>query len=513
MTSSESTTKAMPSRRHRGALLISVLLLSACGITYELLIGAIASYLLGSSVLQFSLTIGVFLASMGVGAYISRWIGDDLLERFIEVEIALAAVGGASGPLLFVAFTFTGSYYLVMFLLIIMVGALIGLEIPLLTRYLERYSSLRDSIANVFSLDYLGSLLASFLFPLVFLPHLGIFRTSLAVGLLNLLIALATLLFFWPILRRRLRPLLFALGVAVALAVTLGFGTTLSKAMESRLYRDEILYAKQSPYQRLVLTRYRDDVRLYLNGSLQFSSRDEYRYHEALVLPALSAAATRNRVLVIGGGDGLVVRQVLKAPGVKHIVLVDIDPEVTRLAREHPLLRKINNNCLEDKRVKIIHTDAFRYLDEESALFDVIVVDLPDPQREVLSKLYSIAFYRAIKRHLTPGGVAVTQATSPLFARKAYWCVVASVQAAGLQPLPYHTYVPSFGQWGFIMMAPRRIRGEQLQVPFPSRSLDDGAMTRMTSFPVDYGPIEVRANTLDRPVIIEYYREGWDAWF
>lgn len=502
-----------PGARRRAALLVSVLLLSACGITYELLIGAIASYLLGSSVFQFSLTIGVFLASMGVGAYLSRWIFDDLLERFIEVEIALAAVGGASGPLLFIAFTFTGSYYLVMFALIIVVGALIGLEIPLLTRYLERYSPLRDSIANVFSLDYLGSLLASILFPLVFLPHLGIFRTSLAVGLLNLAIALGTLALFWRIVRRRLRSVLLSLGIVVLLAVTLAYGARLSKAMEARLYRDEVIYAKQSPYQRLVLTRYRDDVRLYLNGSLQFSSRDEYRYHEALVLPPLASAATRRQVLVIGGGDGLVVRQVLKERDVRRVVLVDIDPEVTRLARQHPIVRKINGGCLEDKRVEIVHADAFRYLDRVSDLFDAIIIDLPDPQREVLTKLYSVAFYRAIKRHLTPGGVAVTQATSPLFARKAFWCVVATVESAGLHALPYHTYVPSFGQWGFVMMAARRLRKEDLRLPYASRSLSADSLGRMFVFPRDYGPLSVRPNTLDRPLIMEYYREGWDSWF
>lgn len=502
-----------PSSRRIAALLVSVLMLSACGITYELLIGAIASYLLGGSVVQFSMTIGVFLASMGIGAYFSRFIHKDLLERFVMVEIAIALVGGSSGALLFVAFTYTGLYYLVMYSAIVVVGALIGLEIPLLTRYLQQYRPLSDSIAHVFSLDYLGSLIASIFFPLVFLPRLGIFKTSLVVGLVNVLIAVATLWVFRQQIAHKARHLLTCAILAAALIATLVAANRIMSGLEAKLYRDEVIYAEQTPYQRIVLTRYNDDLRLYLNGSLQFSSRDEYRYHESLVHPAMTAAAGRQNILVIGGGDGLVLRQVLKYRDVQHATLVDIDPAVTKLARSHAVLRQLNGGSLDDPRVKVVNADAYKYLEKSSDLYSVIIIDLPDPQREVLTKLYSTAFYRIVDRHLARGGIAVTQATSPLFARHAYWCIETTVRAAGFKTLPYHVYIPSFGDWGFVFFSHRRVDPKTLHVSVPTRFLKEGVLELLSHFPPDQARVEVEPSTLDRPTILGYYERGWKSWF
>jgi spermidine synthase len=489
------------------------MVLSACGITYELLVGAIAAYLLGGSVLQFSLTIGVFLASMGVGAYFSRFLRTRLLCRFVEVEIAVGIIGGVSGPLLFTAFTFTSFYYLAMFGQIVAIGALIGLEIPILTRYLQQFSSLRDSIANVFALDYLGSLFASFLFPLLLLPSLGIFRTSLAVGLLNLLVAFATLYVFRRELgkmhKQLLMLLLAALGLGGLLAVS---GQTLS-AIESKLYRDEVIFAKQSKYQRLVMTRYRDDVRLYLDGSLQFSSRDEYRYHESLVHPAMTLSASRENVLVIGGGDGLVLKQVLRYRDVKRAMLVDIDPAMTRLARTHTVMLALNARSLHDPRVTVRNVDAYKFLERSSELYSVIIIDLPDPRREALSKLYSASFYRIVERHLARGGVAVTQATSPLFARKAFWCIANTARSAGLLPLPYHTYVPSFGDWGFVLMSRRSLTLENALPALTLRYLSREILQSMVRFGKDQDRVPTVPSTLDKPVILDYYEAGWASWF
>jgi spermidine synthase len=502
-----------PSSRRIAALLVSVLILSACGITYELLIGAIASYLLGGSVFQFSLTIGVFLASMGVGAYLSRFIKDHLLERFIAVELAISLVGGFSGALLFLAFTYTGFYYVVMFSLIVLVGSFIGLEIPLLTRYLQQYRPLSDSIAHVFSLDYLGSLLASVFFPLVALPYLGIFKTSLVVGLLNVGVALFTIALFRDRLQGIGRQLIAAAVLSLMLIATLAASSRIMGMLEAKLYRDEVIYAEQTRYQRMVLTRYRNDTRLYLNGSLQFSSRDEYRYHESLVHPAMSATASRSRVLVIGGGDGLVLRQVLKYKDVEQATLVDIDPAVTKLARSHLVLRKLNGNSLEDPRVKVLNTDAYSFLERSSDLYSVVIIDLPDPQREALTKLYSVAFYKIVERHLARGGVAVTQATSPLFARRAYWCIETTARAAGFRTLPYHVYVPSFGDWGFVLFAKHGVDPAKLPVTVPTRFLRTGTLAKLTRFPADQARVSVEANTLDRPIILNYYEEGWKTWF
>ena len=502
-----------PGLARRRLLLASVLMLSACGISYELLIGAIASYLLGGSVTQFSLTIGVFLASMGVGAYLSRFVSDRLLEQFIAVEVAISLVGGFSGVLLFWAFSYTSAYHLVMFALIVSIGALIGLEIPLLTRYLEQFTPLRESLASVFSLDYLGSLFASILFPLVFLPELGIFKTSLVIGLVNIVIALGTLGAFWHHLARRRRAIIAALLIAAGLVATLVASRQLVSAMESKLYRDEIIYAAQSRYQRIVMTRYREDTRLYLNGSLQFSSRDEYRYHEALVHPVLSTAASREHVLVIGGGDGLALKQLLKYPDLGRVTLVDIDPAITQLARSHPLLKRLNEGSLDNARIRVLNQDAYGFLEKSSDLFSAVIIDLPDPQREGLAKLYSGAFYRLVRRHLSPGGAAVTQATSPLFARQAYWCIATTIESAGFSTLPYHAYVPSFGDWGFVLFSTRRISPEQIQPRVPTLYLHGPALQRIFAFSPDIARMKVEPNRLDKPVILRYYEQGWRNWF
>ena len=218
---------------------------------------------------------------------------------------------------------------------------------------------------------------------------------------------------------------------------------------KGRSMRTKLSMPKSSPYQRIVITRWKDDVRLFLNGHLQFSSRDEYRYHEALVHPGLQSLTRPRRVLVLGGGDGLAVREILKYDSVDTVTLVDLDPEMTRLFSQHQALTRLNQNSLSSPKVKIINADAFLWLEENRDFFDFVVADFPDPTNYSLGKLYTTAFYRLLRRHLSENGVAVIQSTSPLFARRSYWCIVKTLQSVGFQVTPYHTYVPSFGEWGF----------------------------------------------------------------
>ena len=478
----------------------------------ELLVGAVASYLLGNSVQQFSLTIGVFLASMGIGAYLSQWIESRLLERFVAVEIVLSCVGGASGWLLFASFGWSRVYYPVMFGLIVVIGTAIGLELPILTRYLRQFASLKRALARVLSLDYLGALAASVAFPLVLLPRLGVFRTSLTVGLVNVAVALVTVAFYRRELDRPWRFVAFGGVVGSALIGGLVFAAPIVTDLEAQLYEDTVIHSHHSAYQHLVLTRHKDDLRLYLNGSLQFSSRDEYRYHEALVHPAMAATQSRERVLIIGGGDGLGLRDVLRYEDVKEAVLVDLDPAVTELARTHPSLVALNEGSLDDPRATVVNADGYTYLQESSDLFGVILVDLPDPSREDLAKLYSVSMYRLIARHLAKGGVAVTQATSPTFAHQAFWCIRATIEEAKLSTTPYHVYVPAFGDWGFIMMAESNVALGDIALRVPTRFLDDDGLEALGAFTGDIAPVEVEASTLDRPVVLNYYKSSIARW-
>jgi spermidine synthase len=284
----------------------------------------------------------------------------------------------------------------------------------------------------------------------------------------------------------------------------------LTALAEDNLYADEVIFARDSRYQRIVLTSWKDDLRLFLNSHLQFSSRDEYRYHEALVHPGLAALPGARRVLVLGGGDGLAVREILRYPGVTQVTLVDLDPEMTRLFSTHPLLSRLNGGALRSPRVRVVNADAFVWLDEHPDVFDFVVVDFPDPSNYAVGKLYTTAFYRLLAKHVSRDGLFVVQSTSPLFARRSYWSIVATVQAAGLRTWPYHVYVPSFGEWGFVLAgagdyaAPTRLPGGL-------RYLTASAVPQLFDFAADMTPVPAEPNRLNDQVLVRYYEDEFDA--
>jgi len=286
------------------------------------------------------------------------------------------------------------------------------------------------------------------------------------------------------------------------------YAERLTALAEGELYADEIIYAKSSPYQRIVITRWKDDVRLFLNNHLQFSSRDEYRYHEALVHPGLQSLNGPRRVLVLGGGDGLAVREVLKYDSVQTITLVDLDPEMTRLFSRHEVLTSLNLNSLNSPKVKIINADAFLWLEENQEFFDFVAVDFPDPSSYSLGKLYTTAFYRQLYRCLSERGLAVVQATSPLFARRSFWCVVKTLESVGLRTTPYHVYVPSFGEWGFVIASRQPFRKPDQYLP-NLKFLTPELAPSLFHFPKDMAPVEAEVNRLNNQVLVQYYEAEW----
>jgi len=490
------------------ALLFSVFVIASCGLAYELVAGALASYLLGDSVTQFSTIIGTYLFAMGIGSWLSRYVVRGLIARFIQIELAVGVLGGFSAPALFLIFAWAGAFRLALYALVLIIGILVGLEIPLVMRILKQQFAFKDLVAQVLTLDYLGALAVSLLFPILLAPHLGLNRTSLLFGLLNVLVAAWALWLF----RDQLPGLRWLRGqcVAAILALLAGLAAAdrLTELAEDHLYADQIVLAHSSPYQRIVLTRWKDDARLFLNGNLQFSSRDEYRYHEALVHPGLSATPGARRVLVLGGGDGLAVREVLRHDSVESITLVDLDPAMTRLFASHPLLTLLNENALNSPKVRIVNADAFKWLEQSAETFDFIVVDFPDPSNYSLGKLYSNVFYRLLEKRLAANGAAVIQATSPLYARQSFWCIVRTMESVGLRATPYHAYVPAFGEWGFIL-ATRQPWQASERYPPGLRFLTPEIMTTLLRFPPDMGPVEAEINRLNNQILVRYYEREW----
>ncbi|WP_041828863.1 polyamine aminopropyltransferase [Paracidovorax avenae] len=525
------------------ALLASVFVVAACGLLYELVAGALASYVLGDSVLQFSTIIGTYLFAMGVGSWLSRYFDRQLPAHFLRIELLVAVVGGALPALLFLANAYVpGAFRLLLYGMVLLVGMLVGLEIPLVMRILKRNVALKDLVSQVLTFDYLGALAVSLAFPLLLVPHLGLVRTGLLFGIFNAVVAVWALWLFRHELRRFRAHALACAAVLGALLAGFAGAEHITRLAEDHFYQDRIVIASASPYQRIVVTHGRSGYRLFLNGNLQFAERDEYRYHEALVHPAMSAHGAPKRVAVLGGGDGMAVREILKYPSVESVTLVELDPAMTRLFRTDPALVRLNAGALNDPRVHIVNTDAFQWLQEGSGgdastssaagppqgarapsggsepraagsvgahdTFDVIVVDFPDPTNFAIGKLYTNSFYALLGQRLSASGYAVVQTTSPLVARQSFWTVVQTIESVGLATAPYHVHVPSFGEWGFVIASRRPWRLPE-HLPGGLRFLSVPTLPLLFDFPLDMARVPAEVNRLSNQVLVHTYEQEW----
>lgn len=494
-----------------------VLVIATAGLVYELSMAAVASYLLGDSITQFSTVIGVYLSAMGIGAWLSRFADKKLASLFVDVELGTALIGGLSAPGLLLAYGYTGAFRFVLYATVLAVGVLVGLELPLLMRILRRELAFKELVARALTFDYAGALVGSLGFSLFFLPRLGLVHTSLVCGLLNALVGLASTF----VLARggddddreglgaaRIR----AVVVCVVLVIGLFLGRRLVDLAERGSYTGGVIHAESSPYQRIVLTERNGAVELYLNGNLQFSTRDEHRYHEALVHPAFSIAPRHAKVMIGGGGDGLAAREVLRWPDVESVTLVDLDQRVTELGRTHPFLAKQNAGSLSDPRVQVVNQDAFVYFADIRDTFDVIILDFPDPSTFSVGKLYSSEMYQRVRARLAPDGILVVQSASPLFARKSFWCTVHTIQNAGLTTVPYRVFVPSFGEWGFTLASQRPFPLPEKLPPVPLAYLDASTLASLFELPRDMSELPTAVNHLDNQALVTYYLDEWDRW-
>lgn len=500
-------------RSQQRLLLLTAAFSSAVGLVLELLLVTQASYLTGDAALATGMVVGTFLAAMGLGAWLSQGISVEaedrgtLLRAFLLVELALAPLC-LLGPLLLVLiWSVEGPIWLALVGLTLLVGVLGGMELPLLTRLLESGGTLRQTLARVLALDYAGALVGSLLFPLLLLPSLGLMTTAALLALMPLLAALLISRSFASC-RRWWRPIALALPLMAGLAVGM---VRLGERFEDGIYDDPVISRQQSRYQRLVLTRRRDDLRLYLDGNLQFSSIDEYRYHEALVHPVMALHPAPRRILLLGAGDGLALRELLRWPELERVDLVELDPAMLRMARRQPFLKRLNGGSLEDRRLRVHIGDAFALVSRLQGHYDVVIADFPDPETATLARLYSTAFYNRVKTRLAPGGLLVTQASTPFFAPKVMASIRRTLTSVGLSARSYSVDVPSFGPWGFVL-AHRPGQSQRLRsLPFRGRWIDRSQLEALFRLPRDLEPLpreEVLPNRLSRPVLVDYQRQS-----
>ncbi len=492
-------------------LLLTTLIISGCSMCYELIISAVSTYLLGNSLLQYSITIGLFMSALGLGSYCSRFLNKKLFQTLVVIEFLIGIIGGASAISLFFANLYIRSYSLVMYVEIIAIGVLAGAEIPLLTRIVERDErNLKRTLSSIFSFDYIGGLIGAVAFPLLLMPKLGFFATSFLCGLLNII---AAAIIVWKY-EAQIEKASFFKTLAVILAMLMLVGMVcadnISHFVEQGLYRDDVIFSEQTLYQKIVITKHKDDTRLYIDGNCQFSTLDEYRYHEALVHIPMMQTEKKDNVLILGGGDGMTTREVLKYD-VKHIDLVDLDAEMIKICSENKNITAVNNDSLTNDKVSIFIEDAYQYLEHCEKKYDVIIVDLPDPNNEVLNKLYSNVFYRLCGKCLAEDGVLVTQSTSPYYATEAFWCINKTIESEGFYVKPYHLEVPAFGDWGFNMAMRKPFRKNDV-IEVDTRYLTSDVIQQMFVFAKDEKTDEVAINQLTKPVLMQYYNRAIETW-
>jgi spermidine synthase len=491
-------------------LLLAVLVIATCGLVYELVAGTLASYLLGDSVTQFSTIIGTYLFAMGIGSWLSKFIKGNIYVWFIQIEVLVGLIGGFSATILFFSFGIHTYFRLVLYGTVVLTGIFVGLEIPLLMRLLKKKYSFDELVSRVLSVDYIGALVASIAFPLFFVPNMGLIRTSLFFGILNVGVAVVLAFYIKEEIKNAARFLQF-ISISALIVLVLGFvwGEKLSKISEQMHYNEKILFSKTTQYQKIVITRNKNELKLHLNNNLQFSSADEYRYHEALVHPAFMYAKKCANVLIMGGGDGLAAREVLKYPEVEHVTLVELDPYMIELFTQNPTLNHLNKNSLSNPRMHVKNQDALVWLQQNETKFDIVIIDFPDPGNFAVGKLYSTTFYHLLKNAIDEESIVVVQSTSPYVAPKSYKCVQNTLEAEGYLVLPYHVYVPSFGDWGYIMASMTPLQPVQRKLPQDLKFFGLPAFQSMMYFPKDMLADNHDINRLNNQALVEIFEHEW----
>jgi len=514
------------SQLHRLSFILKACIFATgcAAIVTEYTLATLASYLLGDSILQWTIVISLMLFSMGLGSRYSRKYETRLLDRLVLIEFILSFLCTFSAMFCFWVSAYTIHFGLMLYGIACMIGFMTGLEIPLITRINQTYESLRKNISSVMEYDYYGGLLGGALFAFVLLPLFGLTYTPVIIGSLNLIVASLVL---WQFSDRLERPRALHLQFFILFLISV-MAFLVAKPIilygEQHKYKDKIVYQEQTRYQKIVVTKWKNNFWLFLNGSTQFSTYDEERYHEPLIHPLMSLVKERNKILLLGGGDGLAAREILKYSDVKSLTLVDLDPSMIRLAKEDKIFININQGSLNDPRVHVINQDAYQFIKESTELYDAIIIDLPDPKSVSLSLLYSLGFYKLVKKHLTPFGAIVTQSTSPLYSPEAFICIKNTLEVAGFSVLPFQNSVPSMGQWGWQLGIRKKVMSSDLLkqklmtrklLNIDTRFYNQDAMISMMHFGKGLFEKEndIKPNTQFNHNILKYYRQGsWDLY-
>ena len=491
------------------------------GIVAEYILSTLAAYFIGNAILQFTLIVSIMLFSMGLGSRISKSFDKKIIEYFIITELVLSILVSFSALIAYVFFSFTEISWLIIYILSILVGILIGLEIPFATRINNEFESLRFNISSILEKDYYGSLIGGLFFAFVGLPHLGLTYTPFVLGILNFVVSLWLFISLKEHISTKWKRGLNIAYILVGLVILLGlfYAKPIMLFGEQAKYKDKIVYQEQTKYQKIIVTKWGTNHSLFINGNQQLSTFDEFLYHEPMVHPVMQLNANKKNILILGGGDGCIVRELLKYKEVSAITLIDLDPKMIQLAQENPIFTALNNNAMNSEKLTVKYADAFNFLEKSNTIYDIIFVDLPDPNNVDLNKLYSKEFYYLCHNSLAKDGLLITQAGSPYYATKAFYCIDKTMRNAGFNTLAIHNQVLTLGEWGWIIGSKMPHLKERFsQVDFNEdlhlKWLSKEALPLLTSFGkplVDTTGVEV--NTIISPKLYQYYHKGnWELY-
>lgn len=493
------------------------------GIVGEYILSTLATYFLGDSVFQWTMILSVMLFAMGVGSRISTSFNDKILEKFLIAEFCLSLLTSTAALATYFLIGSTEYIAVVIYGFSIAIGLLIGMEIPLVTRVNEENEELRTNIAGVMENDYYGSLIGGLFFVFIGLPYLGLTHTPFVLGGINFLVAIV----LFVQLRKHITLFYQRVFSAVipVLFVVLSFLSYNADEIvlygEQKRYNDKVVFSEQTRYQKITITQWKEHYWLYLNGSKQLCTFDEWLYHEPLVHPAMQLTKDHRNVLILGAGDGCAIREVLKYDDVQQITLVDIDPEMTKIGKTNSIFTQMNDSSYYDDKVKVVNQDAFQFLEETDQFYDVMILDFPDPKSIDLNRVYTREFYTLCNRRLRPMGHIVTQAVSPYYTTKAFRSIEKTLGASGFETLPIHNHVYSFGEWGWVIgskhLDKKTMKSNLLEMDFEDLDVQwitNESMSLMTSFGKDLRNADsVEVNTIHSPVVYRYYLDGTWAKF
>jgi len=450
------------SGRIRSVLAMTVVL-SACSLMYELLIAQTLSLAAGNTVVWYSLSVGIYIGGMGIGAFLCRRrFAAHPWRTLFSVELLLSAIGAAAVPTILLAhslylyYSVTANemsvfvFFGVSFAMLLLVGVLSGIELPTLIRIGNAAVVDGEATNRVLGWDYIGSMLAGLLFPLALLPYFNLTVIGFGTAAVNLAVgALVLQRFVAPDERTGGRSWVAA-GVAAVLLLGIVRSSSIEQYFLKRYYFHTAaaergsplgsladlpdVYRAYSPYQQIDLvrdpdgfyegvlfdaysTKFRDAPEtprhrtLFLNGDFQLGSDYEEFYHEWFAhIPMMLRSEVPRDVLVLGAGDGMLIRELVKHEEVRRILHVDLDRALVELAKTDPILTTLNDNALQDPRIETRYGDAFHFVRTSEETFDAIYMDFPYAKDFNLAKLYSREFFHFLKSRLRDGGYAVFDA-------------------------------------------------------------------------------------------------------